>query len=167
MPKWNSESSDRIAVGRGRLRKLLASGVWHFMFKNEHGEWTSRSTGHRDKRGAIRWAEAFSMRLTGTEFGLTQPEKHKGDDLIGPAFDEWLDYQKVQNTFYTWRSYRSIVKKFREFLATKPRIKRLRHVTADTAMEFRRWAVGRSGSKVTVDNNLVALRSAFNYYREQ
>ncbi len=107
------------------------------------------------------------MRLTGTEFGLAQPEKHKGDDLIGPAFDEWLDYQKVQNTFYTWRSYRSIVKEFREFLATKPRIKRLRHVTADTAMEFRRWAVGRSGSKVTVDNNLVALRSAFNYFRSK
>lgn len=107
------------------------------------------------------------MWLTSAEFGIPQSEKHNGDDLIGAAFDEWLDYRKAQNTLYTWRSYRSIVKKFREFLATKPRIKRLPHLTADIAMDFRRWAVGQSGSKVTVDNNLVALRSAFNCFRSK
>ena len=61
MGKWSKDQEDNVAVARGRLRKLLPARVWHFHYKDDSGKWVSRSTGHRDKTGAVRWAESFSL----------------------------------------------------------------------------------------------------------
>lgn len=163
MPRWSSDPDDKIAVGRGKLRKVVGSGVWHFHFKNDRGKWVSLSTGHHDRRGAVQWAEALSMQLTQTEFGFALPPRLKGEDRIGPALDQWLEYQKDQNRPYTHRSYRSIAKKFKKFIETRRNVKRLGDVTTDVILEFRRWALAKGNSRVTIDNNLIALRSFFNW----
>jgi integrase len=165
MGSWSKDPEDRIPAGRGTLRKLMPSGVWHLHYKSDRGIWVTRSTGHHDRTGAVKWAEAFSMNLTRSEFGLPDPERPKADDLIGPAIDEWLTYQKGQNKPYTHRSYRSIAAKFRKFLETRPPIKRLRDLTPEIMLEYRQWALDRGNAKVTVDNNLIALRSFFNWCR--
>lgn len=165
MGNWSKDAKDRVQVGRGTLRKLLPSGVWHFHFRNDDGEWTTRSTRHRDKGGAIKWAEAFSTRLTQDEFGIAVPAKPSKDDQIEPALTEWLTYQKAQNKPSTHRTYSSIGSKFRRFLKTKPGLKRLREITIETILAFRQWAVDAGNTKVTVDNNLIALRSFFNWCR--
>ncbi len=163
MSKWSSKNTDRIAVGRGRLRKLAKSGVWHFHYKNQDGGWTSRSTQHHDKAGAIRWAESFSMQLTGSELGLQRPKGQVGKELISPALEEWLQSQRAHHAGTTRSSYASIVKKFATFLETQPAVTQLRHLTADVAIAFRDWAMALGNSRVTADNNMVCLRSACNY----
>jgi len=83
MARWSKKPKDNIPVGRGRLRKLLPSGVWHFFHRNAGGRWVSRSTSHRDKAGAIRWAEAFSLNLTKAQFGIAKPtERVKAPTVI-------------------------------------------------------------------------------------
>jgi integrase len=163
MSKWSNKSADRIAVGRGRLRKLAKSGVWHFHYQNQDGNWTSKSTKHRDKAGATRWAETLSVQLSGDDLGLARPKGQVGKDVIMPALEEWLTSQRVHHTEATRTSYASIVKKFGTFLETKPKVKRLRHFTTDVAFAFRGWAIAQGNSRVTVDNNMVALRSACSY----
>ena len=85
MPRWSHDSRDHVRVGRGTLRKLAASGVWHFHHKDAAGKWTSISTGHRDKEGAIEWANGYSLQLTQREFGLDESAKKVTNDRIEDA----------------------------------------------------------------------------------
>jgi integrase len=105
---------------------------------------------------------AFSLELTKQEFGIAGPKKSKQDGLVETTVEEWLGYQKTQNSEYTHRSYRSITKKFLTFLA-EGKVTRLRTVTREVVMKYRRWCLKQGNSKVTVDNNLIALRSFFNW----
>lgn len=163
MGNWSKKLEDKVNVGRGTLRKLMPKGVWHFHYKNDRGEWTTKSTQHKDKGGAVEWAEAFSLKLTRTDWGIAEPQPVKADDRIEPALKEWLEYQRTQNSFCTHRSYSSIVAMFKEFLATKPALKRLRDVTTEVMFQFRQWALDQGNKKVTVDNKLIALRSFFSW----
>jgi len=163
MPKWSKKPKDTILVGRGTLRKLATGGIWHFHHKNEYGEWTTRSTSHRDRAGAVKWAEAYSLSLTREEFGLGNTKKLSGDDDINKAIDEWLAYQHTQNKRKTHRSYTSIMRKLRKFLTTKPGLRRLRNITVETILEYREWALGIGNHKNTIDNSLTAIRSFFNW----
>ena len=136
-PKVRETAKDTILAGRGRLRKLAASGIWHSHHNQEYGEWTSRSTGHRAKGGAVQWAEAYSLSLTREEVGLGNSKKLTGDDDINKAIEEWLAYQYTQNKRKTHRSYTSIMRKLHTFLTTKPGSRRLRNITIETILEYR------------------------------
>lgn len=162
MANWSKKSDDKIAVGRGVLRKLATSGVWHFHHKDPRGRWTSRSTGHRDKTGAVRWAEASSLGFTKAEFGIEDAEDTVATISIRRALAMWLRYQKTQNSRTTYRSYRSISRKLCRFLRTAG-VREFRELSRETMMQFRAWCLKLRNSKVTVDNNLIALRSFFNW----
>lgn len=162
MANWSKKLGDKIAVGRGVLRKLATSGVWHFHHKNARGRWTSRSTGHHDKTGAIRWAEALSLGFTKTEFGIEDVEPAETTVSIRRALVLWIRYQNSQNSRTTHRSYRSISRKLCRFLRTVD-VREFRELSRGTMMEFRAWCLRIGNSKVTVDNNLIALRSFFNW----
>lgn len=162
MANWSKKLEDNVPVGRGRLRKLLPSGVWHFHFRSEHGKWVSRATRHRDRAGAIRWAEAFSMNLTRTEFNPTPTAIPVKAPTVVRAIVTWLRYQRQQNTSNTYRSYRTIALKFWRFLKSRG-ITRFAELTRDVMLTFRTWCLARKNRKVTVDNNLIALRSFFSW----
>jgi len=155
---WSKKLGDKIAVGRGVLRKLATSGVWHFHHKDPRGRWTSRSTGHRDKTGAIRWAEALSLGLTKAEFGIKDVEEAKTSISIRRALVMWLRYQKTQDSRTTYRSYRSVSRKLCRFLK-KDGVSELCDLSRETMMGYRAWCLKLKNSKVTVDNNLIAIRS--------
>ena len=105
--------------------------MWHFHFKNDRGEWTSKSTCHRDKKGAVQWAEAFSSELTRSEWGIAKPERLHGNDAITESLDAWLEYQKVQTPRTTYRGHVSVIKMFKLFLATVPASAFTRHQHRD------------------------------------
>ncbi|MBP7746958.1 MAG: site-specific integrase [Phycisphaerae bacterium] len=161
MPKWSKNEQDKVHAGRGILRKLKR--IWHFHFRDERGVWRSLSTRHRDKKGALLWAEGMSLKLTRAEFGLPEPPALRADDRVESALDGWLEYQRVQNTPNTYSSYRSIVAGFRKFLSTKRSITRLPSITTETVLDFRQWSLDQGNDRVTVDNKLIALRSFFNW----
>ena len=140
MANWSKKPGDKIAVGRGVLRKLANSGVWHFHHKNPRGRWTSRSTGHRDKTGAISWAEALSLGLTKAEFGIKDVEDTKTSISIRRALVMWLRYQETQNSRTTYRSYRSISRKLCRFLK-KTGVSELRDLSRETMMDYRAWCL--------------------------
>src|SRR5436853_3023169 len=94
MPNWSKNKEDKILVGIGVLRRLAMSGVWHFHFKDERGEWVTKSTGHRDRAGAATWAQAYSMDETRRKFGIA-PKAVRADDDAEKALDEWLEYQQT------------------------------------------------------------------------
>lgn len=162
MAEWSKDKNDKIMVGRGILRKLLPGGVWHFFHKNDAGRWVSTTTGHRDRAGAITWAQAFSLDETRRQFGVTTKVVRVNDDA-NSRLDEWLAYQRTQNSRYTVRTYSSIVKKFKKFLSEKAKLRRLRDINSAVMMDYRAWALALGNERVTVDNNLIALRSFFSW----
>jgi integrase len=165
MPNWSNAPNDKVLVGRGVLRKLLPSRVWHFHYKDtdKGNHWTSKSTSHRDKDGAIEWATGFSLKLTRREQGLPEPEKKPTNDLANTAIQDWLRYQRSQNSSYTVRTYTSVTANFERFLKEHKSVKRLGEIDAALIVDFRDWHLKRGNSKVTVDNNLVTLRSFLNW----
>ncbi|MEE9297339.1 MAG: tyrosine-type recombinase/integrase [Phycisphaerae bacterium] len=74
----------------------------------------------------------------------------------------WLRYQKTQNSRTTHRSYRSISRKLCRFLRTAG-VPKLCELSRETMMKYRAWCLKLNNSKVTVDNNLIALRSFFSW----
>ncbi len=68
MANWSKNPEHNFRCGRGRMRRLADSGVWHFFFRDLNGKWRDKSTRHTDRGGAVKWAEAFSMCLTREEF---------------------------------------------------------------------------------------------------
>jgi integrase len=171
MANWSKRPDDIIACGRGKLRKLLPCGVWHFRHHAGDGKWRYKSTGHRDRKGAVAWAEAFSMQLTREEFtgtpGTGSPAVPTPLAATAPtvlrALALWLRYQRQQNRPNTGKSYRSIARKFWRFLKLLG-IRQLIQIDRALMMKFRGHCLRKlSNSKVTVDNNLIALRSFFSW----
>lgn len=163
MPSWSKRSKDKIYAGRGVLRKLASNGVWYFHYRDERGIWRSRSTRHRDKKGALLWAEGCSLHLTRVEWGLPEMPSLRADDQVNAALDAWLDYQKTQNTRYTHRSYKSVAAVFRAFLEGRRSLQHLPAITTEVILHFRQWCLDRGNDRVTIDNKLIAIRSFFNW----
>jgi len=145
------------------LRKLLPSGVWHFHHKTAAGPWTSTSTKHRDKDGAIEWAEGFSLKLTRDEHGLAERARKPSNDLVETSVKEWLAYHREQSKTSTSRTYASVTSNFLTFLKSRPGCTRLGDVDREVILAFRQWHLGEKNAKKTADNNLVVLRSFFNW----
>jgi len=162
MATWSKKPKDNLAVARGRLRKLLPSGVWHFHFKDSDDRWVSRTTHHRDKLGAIRWAEAHSLDLTKAEFGLDKPSPSKPAPTVVRGLVQWLRYHRQQSSDETVKSYHSIGLKFWRFLRSIDS-RRFDQITRETMMQFRTHCLEKRNSRVTVDNNLIAIRAFFSW----
>jgi len=172
MANWSKKADDIIPCGRGRLRKLMPCRIWHFRHRAADGKWRYKSTGHHDRKGAICWAEAFSMRLTRAEFTGIPAEgrsvaSRAAQAAVTPSIRRglvsWLRYQKQQNEENTVRSYRTIGVKYARFLRLLG-IRRFDQIDRAVMMKFREHCVSKlNNCKITVDNNLIALRSFFSW----
>jgi integrase len=157
VPSWSSKKGDKVAVGRGWVRKLMPSGIWHYHYKHDAGKWLTISTGDRDKRGAMQWAERFSAALASGEANGAKKVALVRISVTD-ASEKWLEYQRAKAKRTTYRTYTSIIKKFKKFCASVS-LRLVSEITDESVLAFRAWAVATGNAKVTVDNNLVAIRS--------
>jgi len=163
VPSWSKNPGDRHPVGRGVLRKHTKGRVWYFHFKDEHGEWRSVSTGHRDKAGAVEFATAKSLEMTRREHGIVPDDAEITNDTIVSASDEWLGYVKKSLKPDTHKTYRSVIGNLKKFFNDRTRVRRLEQFDKTVAMAFRDWLIDGDRTKKTADNNLIALRAFFNW----
>ena len=124
---------------------------WHFHFKDLSGKWVSRSTGHRDKRGATRWAEAHSLQLTDQQFRHDSPPDDNAALVPAPSVGRilalWLRYHREQSSEETLRTYRSIARKLLRFL----RERGIRDIAAMTRLAAHGIPHVGACAKVTAD----------------
>lgn len=118
----------------------------------------SEGTGSRDRAGAIKWAVLFSQNQIEREFGYKPPAALTPAPSLLRAMVMWLRYQRQQNADNTLRSYRSIVRKFWK-CAKKRGVRTVSDLTREVLFAFRKACLAMGNSKVTIDNNLIALRS--------
>ena len=130
------------------MRKHIPSGVWHFHYKDDNGDWLTRSTGDRDKRGAMKWADQLSARLAS---GDAQGAKKVAliRTSMADAIDQWLEYQRAKAKRTTFRTYSSILEKFKTFCSTIS-LRFIGDITEEKILAFRAWAVANGNAKVTV-----------------
>jgi integrase len=163
MPRWSKEPKNKIRTGRGWLRKHAESRVWYFHYRGPDHRWKSETTGHVDKDGALEWAMGRSLELTRIEQGIIKAEEKVSNDAIDTAAEEWLKYVGSQRSAGTLRTYQSCINNLEAYLQTRPRVRRLDQFTESEVLRYREWLLKRGDGKKTVDNNLVCLRSFFNY----
>jgi integrase len=160
------------------LRKPLLSPFWHACLTLQNGTRTNRSTGTNNRREAERIANKFEDALQEAKRGRFIDARARktiadiyaigsGEDLGSSSakdfFDGWLKRKELEASGNTHEKYKSVIKRFKQFLGAKA-ARDISAITAGDVSNFRDQLAGQL-SVGSVNVSLKILRSAFGQAR--